>query len=159
MKKSSGWDYNYPLIPGYFLLTYLSVRWNLLEKESLRSFLPALILVLSLRFIMYGVPTKIILNKTFLIQIFPSFFEEILFRGVLLRGLAFIEKDFFRNWNFPFLSVIIVSLFFAYLHPPQRFPGAFEVSVFWCLLYLGTRSYLGAGMDHFLSNVGENIWG
>ena len=158
LKKNYGWDWNYTLLPGFFLLTYLAIRWNLLEKESFRTFLPALAIVLSLKFVMYGIPQKIILNKHLLIQIFPSFFEELLFRGVLLRGLSFLEKDFFKGRNFPFLSVIVVSLFFAYLHPPERFAGAFELAIFWCVLFLATRSYLGAGVDHFLSNVGGNIW-
>lgn len=71
--------------------------------------------------------------------------EELLFRGIILRG-------FLKNHS-KFTSIIVSSLLFAIMHPhiSQAFE-AFIVGIFFAWIYIKTKSLLPNIFAHFVAN-------
>ena len=160
IKNSLGWSYNYTLIPIFLTLTILAMRWGLIELEK-KSAILAVVFVISLKFLLNGVPKTFHLNGNLIWQLFPSFFEEVIFRGILFKNLSEFElkNKYLKVSNFPALSMIFVCLIFAVGHPPNTFFAIFDASLYFCLMYIFTKSYLAVGFDHYLQNTYGNFWG
>lgn len=156
-------DYNYPLIFVYIILSFAAFKWRLLELEKVKVFVPAILFILTLKFIINGKPAGILVNGNLIWQVFPSFFEEILFRGVMLKNFMFIEKTLwpFKLLNFPFVSIILTAFIFSSLHfnSPNMFRHVFEASIYFSLIYFFTKSYLACGLEHYLGKVYPSLWG
>ena len=75
----------------------------------------------------------------------PAVGEELVFRGVIGRGLV-------ARWGVP-AGIIMTSILFAlvHLHPAQAI-ALFPLAVFMHLLYLATRSLWAPVLLHFLNN-------
>ena len=159
VKRFYQWDYNYFLPIIFICLTLTAVKWELIAKEPLKIALTAISFIICVKIIYNGLPNTLILNNNLIWQIFPSFFEEIIFRGILLKNLAEIEENikFLSFSKFPFVSILIVSAIFATLHP-QSFAATFDMSVYFSLIFLVTRSYWACGVEHFLQNIYGNLW-
>jgi hypothetical protein len=75
----------------------------------------------------------------------PAIGEELVFRGVIGRGLV-------ARWGVP-AGVILTSLLFAgaHLHPAHAI-GVVPLGIFMHLMYLATRSFWAPVLVHFLNN-------
>lgn len=90
--------------------------------------------------------TRAGLSSVFLLLIVAPLTEEILFRGIILKGLA--------SRYSPMKAIIISSLLFSVLHlnPYQLFP-AFVIGLLLGFLYLKVKSVLLCVLAHSLSNL------
>ena len=129
LKKYYQWDFNYFLPIIFVCLTLMAVKWELIGKEPLKITLTAILFIVCVKVVYNGLPNTLLINKSLIWQLFPSFFEEIIFRGILLKNLAEIEGNikFLSFSKFPFVSILIVSAIFAVGHP-QRFAATFDIS-------------------------------
>ncbi|MFK7825142.1 MAG: CPBP family glutamic-type intramembrane protease [Oligoflexales bacterium] len=159
VKTSLGWRYNYALIPIFIILTWLALKWSLLEIEK-KSAALAVVFVLFLKLVLNGIPLKISLNSNLIWQLFPSFFEEVIFRGILFKNLAEFELNnkYLRLGKFPAISMIAVCFIFAAGHPVETFFNVFDASLYFSMMYVFTKSYVAVGLDHFLQNTYSNFW-
>ena len=159
VKDKFSWSYNYTLIPIFFILTGLALKWKLLEIEKKSAALAIAFIVLC-KLMFNGIPNKFIFNSNLIWQLFPSFFEEVLFRGILLKNLAEFElkNKYLMISRFPVISIIFTCVIFAAMHPPETFSMMFDNSLYFSLLFLVTKSYLAVGCEHFLQNTSANFW-
>lgn len=81
----------------------------------------------------------------FLVAVCPAISEELVFRGVIGRGLI-------ARWGLP-AGIAMTSLLFAamHLHPPHVF-ALLPLSVFLHVTYHTTRSFWAPMLVHFLNN-------
>lgn len=80
------------------------------------------------------------------IGLLPAICEEIVFRGVLLRGLA----TRFR----PYAAVVIAAVLFSLYHlKPFQMPSTFTLGLVFGALTLRSRSVIPAMIAHFLNNA------
>lgn len=90
--------------------------------------------------------------SVFLLAVLPAFFEEVLFRGVVLGFLtAEVEDDF--SLQSAFTSSFIVAIFFAIYHGSlAQFFYQLIFGFFTCVLTLNAKSIIPAVISHFLNN-------
>ena len=75
----------------------------------------------------------------------PAFSEELLFRGVMIKGLNKVK---------PLFAIIMISLCFALYHCSlAKFVYQFVYSAMICLLYYATESVLSCVIAHFANNL------
>ena len=81
-----------------------------------------------------------------MIAVAPAVAEELLFRGVIGRGLV-------ARWGMP-MGVLLTSLLFAavHLYPPQAV-AIIPLAILIHLFYLATRSFWAPVLVHFLNNT------
>jgi membrane protease YdiL (CAAX protease family) len=75
------------------------------------------------------------------------FCEEILFRGLLLRGLVQVLR--------PGPAILASALFFAVMHDPSARVPVFVLGVLFGLLYVRTRSIFAPFVAHALFNTAQ----
>lgn len=80
------------------------------------------------------------------VAVAPAIWEELVFRGVIGRGLV-------ARYGVP-TGVVVTSLLFAamHLHPPHVF-ALLPLSVFMHVIYLATRTFWAPMLVHFLNNA------
>lgn len=92
---------------------------------------------------------------TLIICIIPAFFEELLFRGVVLNGA--------KRLGDVFAALVTGGLFCLYHHSPQQTIYQFILGVLFGLLAIKSGSIIPSMLFHFLNNfyiiVGYYIWG
>jgi len=81
-----------------------------------------------------------------MIAVAPAIAEELVFRGIIGRGLI-------ARWGLR-TGVLLTSLLFAamHVHPPHAF-ALIPLSIFIHLTYLSTRSFCAPMLVHFLNNA------
>lgn len=86
-----------------------------------------------------------ILSGLFLLSVVAPFTEEILFRGIFLRG-------FLKNYR-PLTAVLVSSFLFALIHlNPWQFAGAAVTGVFLAIVYIKTGSIIPCIFGHAVYN-------
>lgn len=92
---------------------------------------------------------------TLVVCILPAFFEELLFRGLVLNGCKRLG-----DW---FAALTCGALFCLYHHSPNQTPYQFILGCVFALLAIKSGSILPSLIFHFLNNfyiiVGYFIWG
>ena len=92
---------------------------------------------------------------TLIVCILPAFFEELLFRGIVLNGS--------KRLGDVFAALTTGALFCLYHHSPQQTIYQFILGVLFGLLAVKSGSIIPAMLFHFLNNfyiiVGYFIWG
>ncbi|MBN1038407.1 CPBP family intramembrane metalloprotease [Clostridium botulinum] len=93
---------------------------------------------------------NIIIASIISTSIISPILEELLFRGIILKG-------FLKNYN-TLTAIFMSSLFFSLLHRDigQAF-GAFIFGIFFAFIYIKTNSLLSNIFAHFLSNSLHHI--
>ncbi|HUG91928.1 MAG TPA: CPBP family intramembrane glutamic endopeptidase [Planctomycetaceae bacterium] len=89
----------------------------------------------------------------FILAVLPAIGEELVFRGVVARGLT-------ARWGLVG-GVLLTSLLFAAAHPdPVHAVGVFPLGVVIHLTYLATRSFWAPVLYHFLNNslAAAGLW-
>ena len=138
-------DFNYKLLLsvllvtlGYFFWFHNSIGiWS--ERIPLGKFFEEIIRKIELDIKEYPIPYFL------QIAIFAPFFEEVLFRGIILRG-------FLANYK-PTKAIFLSALFFGLIHMngPQ-FVNAFLIGLFLGIVYYRTRSLLLCIAVHAMNN-------
>ncbi|PKP51151.1 MAG: hypothetical protein CVT90_03110 [Candidatus Altiarchaeales archaeon HGW-Altiarchaeales-3] len=94
-----------------------------------------------------------ILTYALILLFFTGFTEELIFRGMLLTNTA---KIFSAN-----KSIIFVSILFMFMHIGWNsltdLLFVFLVSLFYCYVFLKTRSILGITISHGVTNIVEFV--
>ncbi|PLS15078.1 hypothetical protein CVD28_24905 [Bacillus sp. M6-12] len=101
------------------------------------------------------IPTELNNQKSFVaiavgfqiigLGLFPGFFEELLFRGVLLRGVENRNKQF---------AIIYIAFLFSLLHlNPYNFMGPFILGIVFGYMVYATNSIIPSMIAHMTNNL------
>lgn len=85
-------------------------------------------------------------SSAFMIAILAPIFEELLFRGMILKGML-------NNGMKPWLAIGVSAFIFAFIHfNPWQFVGAFLLGLILGWVYYKTQSLLNTMFLHFFNN-------